>query len=68
MHGGGSPVGMLADMLCSGMNMNCGGRDHVGYVNCSHILSKSISEFFSSCIFDQNCNGAANCGLGQRVV
>ena len=30
MHGGGSPVGMLADMLSSGMNMNCGGRDHVG--------------------------------------
>jgi hypothetical protein len=30
VHGGGTPVGMLADMLASGMNMNCGGRDHVG--------------------------------------
>ena len=28
VHGGGSAVGMLADMLASGLNANLGGRDH----------------------------------------
>ncbi len=27
VHGGGTPVGMLADMLASGLNANLGGRD-----------------------------------------
>jgi hypothetical protein len=29
VHGGGSAVGMLAEMLAAGLNANCGGRDHV---------------------------------------
>lgn len=28
VHGGGTAVGMLADMLAAGLNANCGGRDH----------------------------------------
>ena len=28
VHGGGTVVGMLADMLAAGLNANCGGRDH----------------------------------------
>jgi glutamate/tyrosine decarboxylase-like PLP-dependent enzyme len=28
VHGGGTPVGMLAEMLAGGLNANCGGRDH----------------------------------------
>ena len=28
VHGGGTPVGMLAEMLAGAMNANCGGRDH----------------------------------------
>jgi glutamate/tyrosine decarboxylase-like PLP-dependent enzyme len=28
VHGGGTPVGMLAEMLAAGLNANCGGRDH----------------------------------------
>jgi glutamate/tyrosine decarboxylase-like PLP-dependent enzyme len=28
VHGGGSPVGMLAELLAGGMNANLGGRDH----------------------------------------
>jgi glutamate/tyrosine decarboxylase-like PLP-dependent enzyme len=28
VHGAGSPVGMLAEMLAGGLNANCGGRDH----------------------------------------
>ncbi len=29
VHGGGTPVGMVAEMLAAGMNSNCGGRDHI---------------------------------------
>ncbi len=28
VHGGGTPLGMLADMLAAGLNANLGGRDH----------------------------------------
>ncbi|GBR70820.1 pyridoxal phosphate-dependent decarboxylase family protein [Gluconobacter kanchanaburiensis] len=28
VHGAGTPVGMLAEMLAAGLNANCGGRDH----------------------------------------
>ena len=30
VHGGGTPVSMLAELLAGAMNANCGGRDHVG--------------------------------------
>jgi glutamate/tyrosine decarboxylase-like PLP-dependent enzyme len=30
VQGGGSAVGMLAEMLAGGFNANCGGRDHIG--------------------------------------
>ena len=30
VHGGGTAVGMLAELLAAGLNANCGGRDHVG--------------------------------------
>src|SRR5580658_7525980 len=29
VHGGGTPVGMLAEMLAASLNANLGGRDHV---------------------------------------
>ncbi len=29
VQGGGTPVGMLAEMLAAGMNANVGGRDHM---------------------------------------
>lgn len=29
VHGGGTPVGMIADMLAAGLNANLGGRDHM---------------------------------------
>ena len=29
VHGGGTPVGMVAEMLAAGLNANCGGRDHI---------------------------------------
>jgi glutamate/tyrosine decarboxylase-like PLP-dependent enzyme len=30
VHGAGTPVGMIAEMLAAGLNGNCGGRDHIG--------------------------------------
>ncbi len=30
VHGAGTPVGMLAELVAAGLNLNCGGRDHVG--------------------------------------
>jgi aromatic-L-amino-acid/L-tryptophan decarboxylase len=32
VHGAGTPVGMVAEMLAAGLNANCGGRDHIGIV------------------------------------
>jgi len=32
VHGAGTPVGMLAEMLAGGLNANCGGRNHIGLV------------------------------------
>lgn len=32
VHGAGTPIGMVADIVASGLNMNCGGRDHAGLV------------------------------------
>jgi len=29
VHGGGTPVGVLAEMLAAGLNANLGGRDHI---------------------------------------
>ena len=28
VHGGGTAIGILAEMLAAGLNANCGGRDH----------------------------------------
>jgi aromatic-L-amino-acid/L-tryptophan decarboxylase len=30
VHGAGTPIGMVAEMIAGGLNMNCGGRDHIG--------------------------------------
>jgi aromatic-L-amino-acid decarboxylase len=30
VHGAGTPVGMIAEMLAAGLNSNCGGRNHIG--------------------------------------
>jgi aromatic-L-amino-acid/L-tryptophan decarboxylase len=32
VHGAGTAVGMVAEMLAAGLNSNCGGRDHIGPV------------------------------------
>jgi len=30
VHGAGTPVGLVAEMVAGGLNLNCGGRDHIG--------------------------------------
>ena len=30
VHGAGTPIGMVAEIVSAGLNLNCGGRDHVG--------------------------------------
>ncbi|MFB9984365.1 pyridoxal phosphate-dependent decarboxylase family protein [Mesorhizobium kowhaii] len=30
VHGAGTPIGMVAEIVAGGLNMNCGGRDHAG--------------------------------------
>jgi aromatic-L-amino-acid decarboxylase len=30
VHGAGTPVGLVAEMLAAGLNANCGGRNHIG--------------------------------------
>jgi len=32
VHGAGTPVGIVAEMISAGLNLNCGGRYHVGLV------------------------------------
>ena len=39
VHGGGTAVGMLADMLAAGLNANLGGRDHMPIVVEREILN-----------------------------
>ncbi|MCM2293078.1 aminotransferase class V-fold PLP-dependent enzyme [Allorhizobium sp. BGMRC 0089] len=30
VHGAGTPTGMVAEIVSAGLNMNCGGRNHIG--------------------------------------
>ncbi|MGA3373905.1 MAG: pyridoxal-dependent decarboxylase [Terracidiphilus sp.] len=45
VNGGGTPVGMLAEMLAAGLNANCGGRDHIP-IEVERQVTRWVSEFF----------------------
>lgn len=47
VHGGGSAVGMLAEMLAAGLNANLGGRDHIPIAVEQQVVSwmKQLFEF-----------------------
>jgi glutamate/tyrosine decarboxylase-like PLP-dependent enzyme len=30
VHGAGTPIGIVAEMISAALNMNCGGRNHIG--------------------------------------
>jgi aromatic-L-amino-acid decarboxylase len=45
VHGAGTPVGMIAEMLAAGLNANCGGRNHVG-VTVERQIARWAAELF----------------------
>src|SRR6202012_223727 len=45
VHGGGSAVGMLAEMLAAGLNANLGGRDHIPVEGQRQIVEGTRSMF-----------------------
>jgi glutamate/tyrosine decarboxylase-like PLP-dependent enzyme len=45
VNGGGTPVGMLAEMLAAGLNANCGGRDHIP-VEVERQVTRWVAELF----------------------
>lgn len=46
VHGGGTPVGMLAEMLCAGLNANLGGREQIP-VEVERQLVRWVRDLFS---------------------
>jgi len=53
VHGGGNPVGMLADMLAAGLNANLGGRDQIP-VEVERQVVRWVRDFFR---FPENASG-----------
>ncbi len=53
VHGGGTPVGMLADMLSAGLNANLGGRDQIP-VEVERQVTRWMSELFG---FPESASG-----------
>jgi glutamate/tyrosine decarboxylase-like PLP-dependent enzyme len=53
VNGGGTPVGMVAEMLAAGLNANCGGRDHIP-VEVERQVSAWVREIFG---FPQSATG-----------
>jgi aromatic-L-amino-acid decarboxylase len=45
VHGAGTPVGMLGEMLAAGLNANCGGRDHIG-IEVERQVVRWVAEMF----------------------
>jgi aromatic-L-amino-acid/L-tryptophan decarboxylase len=45
VHGAGTPVGVLGEMLAAGLNANCGGRDHAG-IEVERQVTRWVAEMF----------------------
>jgi aromatic-L-amino-acid/L-tryptophan decarboxylase len=45
VHGAGTPVGMVAEMLAAGLDANCGGRDHIG-IDVENQITLWLAEVF----------------------
>jgi aromatic-L-amino-acid decarboxylase len=45
VHGAGTPVGMLAEMLAAGLDANCGGRNHIG-ITVEQQITRWVAELF----------------------
>ena len=53
VHGGGTPIGMLAEMLAAGLNANLGGRDQIP-IDVERQITRWMAELFR---FPQNSSG-----------
>jgi aromatic-L-amino-acid/L-tryptophan decarboxylase len=53
VHGAGTPVGMIAEMLAGGLNANCGGRNHIG-IEVERQITRWVAELFE---FPQGSSG-----------
>ena len=53
VHGAGTPVGMIAEMLAAGLNANCGGRNHIG-IAVERQIARWAAELFD---FPQSSSG-----------
>jgi aromatic-L-amino-acid/L-tryptophan decarboxylase len=53
VNGGGTPVGMVAEMLAAGLNANCGGRDHIP-VEVERQVTRWVAELFG---FPEDASG-----------
>jgi glutamate/tyrosine decarboxylase-like PLP-dependent enzyme len=79
VHGAGTPVGMIAEMLAAGLNANCGGRNHIA-LDVERQIAAWASELFgfpadASGVFVTGTSAAnhlalliaRNAGLGDEV-
>lgn len=67
VQGAGTPVGMVADMLASGLNPNCGGRNHIA-LDVERQIVRWMAELFgfpddASGLFLTGSSQANFCGL-----
>jgi aromatic-L-amino-acid/L-tryptophan decarboxylase len=53
VHGAGTPVGMVAEMLAAGLNANCGGRNHIG-IDVERQIAAWAAQMFG---FPENASG-----------
>ncbi len=53
VHGAGTPVGMIAEMLAAGLNSNCGGRNHIA-IEVERQISSWMAQIFG---FPQDASG-----------
>jgi aromatic-L-amino-acid decarboxylase len=58
VHGAGTPIGMIAEMLAAGLNANCGGRNHIG-IAVENQITRWAAELFA---FPQGASGVFTTG------
>jgi aromatic-L-amino-acid/L-tryptophan decarboxylase len=46
VHGAGTPIGMMGEMIAAGLNMNCGGRNHIG-IEIERQVAKWMADAFA---------------------
>ncbi len=61
VHGGGTAIGMMAEMLAAGLNANCGGRDHAP-IACEQQVVRWAAEMVG---FPDNASGLLMSGTSM---